>query len=87
MKKKKRVLISKQGNHGINYHIKHKSKLTFLLFVKILSVLFSFSIGVILYLFINSIFGVILSALISFAVACFMYLLLIMKALRLINLK
>jgi hypothetical protein len=84
MKKKKRVVSSERG---IKYHIKHKSKLTSLLIIKILLMFFSFGIGVLIFSFINGALGQILSAILSFAIACLLYLFLIIKVLNLMKFK
>lgn len=88
MKKRKKVSLSKKSNpkeSRLKYHIKHKSKLTSLLLIKILLVFFSFGVGVLVYLFIRGVMGPILSAILSFAIACVLYLSLIVKVLKILK--
>ncbi len=81
MKKKKDA--NKKTNRGFGYHIKHKSKLTSLLLVKILLLFLCFGLGIIFYSSINSFLGWLISAGISLAIACLLYLFLIIKILDL----
>lgn len=79
----------KRGNknfkRGIRYHIKHKSKLTSLLIIKILLAFLSLGLGIVAYSFINGIFGQIISWVISFAIASVLYLFLVIKVLDLLK--
>ncbi len=88
MKKRKKVNRSKKGNlkeSRLKYHLKHKSKLTSLLIIKVLLVLFSFGAGVLVYLFINNVMMPVLSAILAFAIACVLYLSLIVKVLKILK--
>ncbi len=68
----------------IKYHIRHKSKLIFLLIVKILLV-FLVSILVLggVYALLKGVLGIVFVFIISFAIASFVYVFLIVKVLKL----
>ena len=72
----------KNFKQGLGYHIKHKSRLTSLLIIKILLVFLCLGLGIIIYYFINDIFGQIISGVIGFAAASALYLFLVIKVLN-----
>ena len=85
MKRKRKNVASKNHGRGFKYHIKHKSKLTSLLIIKVLLMLLSFGVGIFFYLLFDGVLGQIISAIISFAIACMLYLSLIVKALKMLK--
>lgn len=79
MVKKRAVKIKEPKT--LKDHIKHKSKLTSLLLIKIFSAFLSLGVGIIAYFFIKEVFNQVISLVIGFAIAVGLYLILVIKVL------